>query len=511
MSKKYLLGIDSGTSVVKAVLFDLNGNELYTAVENTPIESPEKGWSEFNLKKDWDSVVKATRKLLYNNKIDNREIMAIGVTAKGWGCCYLDKNNQPARKGILWNDGRSSSYIKKWRENGLLTNIFKISGNYYFTGDCAPITRWLIENEPNVAKSVKSVIFPGGWIVYNLTGNLKICQGDPVSLLDISSLEYSDELFKLTGISSMRDAFLPTSSSKKVAGEVSNEAALSTGLRAGTPVFLGESDVFSSTCGVGVTNPGGVCIILGTAHIITICTDIPIFSSEIGLQIPYIDGKYLKMVSPWVATPNQDWFLDNFGFNLYEKARENKVNIYNYLEKELSKIHSGADGIIYHPYLSPVGERCPFTKFSAKANFFGLSLEHTSLHLLRAIFEGVAFSSRDSILASKIKVKDVMVAGGGSRSIVWDSIIANVLGKKVRIINGKEYGAKGAVINAMVGLGLYPNYQSAIDKVIKYKKIIEPNHKEHKIYNKYFELYKKIISHLWNDWEERIKILSEIN
>ena len=190
-----------------------------------------------------------------------------------------------------------------------MTDIFKISGNYCFTGDCGPITRWLIENEPNVAKSVKSVIFPGGWIVYNLTGNLKIYQGDPASLLDISSLEYSDELFKLIGISSIRDAFLPTSSSREVAGEVSNKAALSMGLRAGTPVYSGESDVFSCTCGVGVTKPGDVCIILGTAHIITICTDAPIFSSEIRLQIPYIDGKYLKMVSLWVATPNQDWFL----------------------------------------------------------------------------------------------------------------------------------------------------------------------------------------------------------
>ena len=143
MSKRFIVGIDSGTSVVKAVLVDLQGIELAISIENTTVETPKEGWSEFDLYKDWDSVAKAIHRLLIENKIDAEEIMAVSVTGKGWGCCYLNKNNKPVRKGILWNDARSTPYIKEWIASGVLSEAFKISGNYYYTGDCGPITRWV--------------------------------------------------------------------------------------------------------------------------------------------------------------------------------------------------------------------------------------------------------------------------------------------------------------------------------------------------------------------------------
>ena len=235
MSKRFFVGVDSGTSVVKAVLTDLGGEELAVAVENTPVETPREGWSEFDLHQDWEGVGRAISKLLYVNQVAPEEIMAVAVTGKAWGCCYLDRNNEPVRKGILWNDARSGPYIREWVQSGVLSEVFRINGNYYWPGDYAPITRWFIDEEPHNVGHVTTALLPSDWIVYKLTGKLKVVHGDVSSLFDIKRREYSDTLFDLLGISSMRDKFPNPTSSTQVAGEVTREAAEATHLKVGTP------------------------------------------------------------------------------------------------------------------------------------------------------------------------------------------------------------------------------------------------------------------------------------
>ena len=509
MSKPYIIGIDSGTSVVKAVLTDLQGRELAIAAETAEVETPYEGWSEYDLHKDWQNVARAVRKLFSQNRVNPEEITAVGVTGKGWGCCYLDAYNRPLRKGILWNDARSGPYISEWAKNGILSEAFKISGNYYYTGDCGPITKWLMDNEPQTAKQVAAALFPTDWIAYKLTGKLRIVEGDASSLFDMHSRTYSDKLFDLLEISAMRHGFPTPASSMEVAGEVTTEAARETGLKAGTPVVLAEVDVSSCATGVGVIDSGDVCIILGTAHIVSIAIDEPIFAPEVGLLMTYVDGKYLKLVPPVIATPNVDWYLENFGHADRVEADDEGIDIFEHLEKKLKKIPPGADGIIYHPYMSQVGERCPFSKLTAKGNFFGLSLHHTRAHLLRAVYEGIAFSAYDSLLASNVELRDAMLSGGGAKSNVWAQIEADVLGRTVRIPTGKEFGAKGAIVTAMVALGLYPDHRSAISDIIQADKIFRPDKQTHAYYKKIFYLYRDIVQHLWDDWDRRAEILKE--
>ena len=138
--------------------------------------------------------------------IDPDEIMAVGVTGKGWGCCYLDAAHRPVRNGILWNDARSGSYIQQWARDNTLEQAFKISGNYYYTGDCGPITRWLMDHEPENARRTATALFPTDWIAFKLTGNLRLVHGDACSLFDMRTWTYSDTIFDLLGISSMRRA-----------------------------------------------------------------------------------------------------------------------------------------------------------------------------------------------------------------------------------------------------------------------------------------------------------------
>lgn len=508
MNKRFILGIDSGTSAVKVVLADLQGAELAVATENTPTENPHPGWSEFDLHQDWQSVATAIRRLLREHDIDAADILAVGVTGKGWGCCYLDSRFAPARKGILWNDARSAPYIQDWAESGVLAECSRISGNYYYTGDCGPVTRWLVDHEPETVRSVKTAVFPPAWLVYCLTGEARMVLGDASSLFDIRTRSFSDRLFKLLGIQEMRGAFPAPESCTQVAGEVTRSAAEATGLQAGTPVVLAEVDVSSCATGVGAVEHGDVCIILGTAHIVAICLDEPIFEPAVGLQMTYVDDRFLKLVPPAIATPNVDWYLGVFGAADRQEAATHRQDLFEYLEGKLKDLRPGADGIIYHPYLSPMGERCPFTKLTAKANLFGLAAHHNRHHILRAIYEGVAYSGRDSLDTVGAPLGRVMLSGGGARSDTWAQIEADVLGATVRVPAGSEFGARGAVLTTMVALGLHDSHRDAIRNNATAERVFAPDPAAHALYQEIFRLYRQITRDLWSDWDRRAEILS---
>ena len=510
MSERYMVGIDSGTSVVKAVLFDLEGKELAASVERTPVETSREGWSEFDMIEDWRGVARAVHRLLHEGEVDPKDILSVAVTGKAWGCCYLGRDKEPLRKGILWNDARSGPYVQEWIKNGLMSEVFKINGNYYWPGDYAVITRWVVDNEPETARNCSVALLPSDWIVYKLTGKVKVVHGDVSSLFEIKRWEYSDELFSLLGISSMREKFPVPAISTEVAGEVTTEAAEVTGLKAGTPVVLAGPDVSACAVGVGVIDPGDVCIILGTAHIISTCLNDSRVQPETGTFLTYVDGKYLRLVAPMLATPNLDWYLANFGSGDYEQAKQKGVGIFQFLEEKIQAISPGSDGIIYHPYLSPAGERVPFTKLTAKANFFGLSIDHTRHHLLRAIYEGVTFSGSDALLECGVQMREVMLSGGGAKSAVWGGIEADVLGTPIKLPAGREFGAKGAVITGMVAMGLFPDHRSAIRNTVRTERIFEPDAERHAHYRRLCHLYRNITRHLWDDWDQRADILKQV-
>ncbi|MGD0574881.1 MAG: FGGY-family carbohydrate kinase [Anaerolineales bacterium] len=513
MTKRFVLGVDSGTSLVKVLLADLEGNELGVSVESTPVETPRPGWSEFDLIEDWNSVAKAIRAVLAKNGVDPDEILAVGVTGKGWGCCFLGKDGRPARKGILWNDARAADYIEHWASDGTLSEAYRISGNYYYSGDCAPVTRWVVDNEPEVVAQTESILFPPASIVFQLTGNIKLCHGDVPSLVDIRRKTYSKEIFDLFGISGLRQKFpLPTSSSQ-IAGQVTREASAATGLKEGTPVVLAECDVSSCATGLGVMDDGEVGIIVGTAHVVSICQAGPTFGPETGtltVLLPYVDGKYLKLTGPSIATPNLDWYVDNFGEADRIEAAKEGMPLYDYLDSRLMQIPPGCDGIVYHPYLSPGGERAPIRKPTAKGNFFGLDLHHSRHHLLRSIYEGVAFSALDCVQASKVELKEIALSGGGSKSGVWCQIEADIMGCPVKVPAGAEHGARGAIITTMVAMGIYPSYQTAIGALVKTDRTYEPNLKKHQVYQQIFDLYRNIRTHLMDDWDHRAVILADM-
>jgi len=166
-----------------------------------------------------------------------------------------------------------------------------------------------------------------------------------------------------------------------------------------------------------------------------------------------------------------DWFIREFYNNICDLPK---------IEQSLAKIGPGSGGIIYHPYLGQGGERAPFVKPSAAAQFFGLKIHHTKEHMLRSVYEGIAYSMKDCYEHFPVLPKSIRLAGGGSNSDFWCQMFASCVGLPIQITEGNEIGARGAAIAAAVGVGYFPEYETAIDQMVHVKKRMIPSTKSSK-------------------------------
>jgi sugar (pentulose or hexulose) kinase len=508
----YVLALDNGTSVDKAALFDMHGNEVATAAHNTPVLEVKPGWSEFDMDTDWRETAGAIRELLAKANVPASAIKALGIGGKGIGCCFVDEQVRPLRNAILWNDARAVPLMEEWIANGIMDEIFTISGNWLIPGDMGLLLHWLAVNEPEVLDHTSSILLPTGWIGYQLTGQLHFNRADVYSQLDIASGQYSERVLDLEGITKYRRIFPELGDPWDVIGQVTPVAAEATGLAAGTPVVTLGWDVVACTMGVGAVEEGQANVILGTAGVIEAVLKQPSFTPKrLGLQsIHAVPDRWLQLIAPMNATPHVDWWVDQLGGVDALRAKEEGRGLFDLLEQEVAKVPVGSGGVLFHPYISATGERAPFHDPNAKVNIFGIGLHSDRYHLLRAIYEGIAFSDKHCLDAYAVKVTDVRLSGGGSKSPVWSQIFADVFNMTVSIPSGSELGAKGAAWNAAFAVGLFPSREEAVKSFCQVERVYEPSPKVAAQYAELYELYKAMVPQLSESWAARARFLEQV-
>ena len=511
MTKPFLLGIDAGTSQVKTVIFDHDGNEVCLSRARIPVETQRTGWAEQDMDLVWESIKKTVAECLAPNNISKYDIAAIGIAGQGDGCRLVDRHYRPVRNSILWLDGRAGDIIKEWEMDRLGDSSFDISGSVMFAGAPAAILEWLARNEKKTLKEASHFLFAKDWIKLKLTGKIVTDPSDASRApFDIRKSEYSQDIFRLLNLDHLADLFPPIRPSTEIIGEVTTEAARETGLAAGTPVVNGMIDVVACGMGVGAINHGQAYSIVGTTCFNGLIMErVDLKPAGTGMSLAYALPNHILRAMPSLAgTPNLDWFIDRFCAEEKSMAEAEQVSHFELLEKETAKISVGADGVLYHPYICPGGERAPFVKPSAAAQFFGLKLIHTKWHMLRAVYEGVALSILDCFEHIPVGVSDLMLCGGGARSNLWCQIIADATCKTVNIPTGDEPGALGASIAAALGIGIYSGIEKAIAELLSVKVAFQPNRDNNRIYRELYELYRSLYLHEWNDWDLRKKMIS---
>lgn len=511
MTKTYLLGIDNGTTTTKATLFDLDGKEIaVSSGKDVKTEHPEPGWAEQSMEEIWQATASAIRNCLERAKVDPADIAGVSLSGHGGGVWLVGKNGTPVRPAIIWLDGRTKPYLDRWGEEGLLPKMYDLSGWNLFAG-IGPVTifPWMLDHEPESLKKAYINLTSKDWVKYCLTGKFST---DPsmasVALIDFKTMDYSDDLLELAGIRRYRHLLPELVPAWETAGKVTKKAAELTGLMEGTPVSSGAFDGACSTLGAGAYHVGEACSNIATAGVHMVLTGEPTMDSErvYSLMCHTVPGVYYKTSMAQVAAGNLDWVEREFCAAEREEAKNRGVNVYDVINEEIAKIPVGSGGIVYLPLLQ--GERAPFVKPEARGVFFGLGDWHTRAHMLRAVYEGVALSTRHNIdaMIKKARMDTIYVSGGGSKSPVWCQVIADCTGSKVRVPAGADAGSRGAAINAGVAVGAFKDHGEGVRRMVNVSREHEPEQTNIPRYDQLYDLYLNLIQAVWPIWEESANI-----
>jgi sugar (pentulose or hexulose) kinase len=509
-----LIGVDAGTSMVKAVAFDHLGNEVSACETAFNPRRPEPLWIEQDMNELWQTVRVCLRNAAAQLKEKKLPIAGIGITSTGDGTWIIDKDGRPVRGGILWCDGRAGREVERLHAEGIAEQAFDICGTAVFTGSQAAQLLWLREKEPESLARAQVIFHAKDWLFYKLTGIVSSDETDEsLTMLRMSTRQYDPELFRIFGIEDLFSRFPPVKPTVENVGRVLPDVAADLGLPKALSVGSGPMDVAACALGTGAIEHGQASSILGTAGIHEVIMEGPNLAPRmVGMTLCHgVNGRWMRMLAAMTATPNLEWFVKELGNGLGVLTSADGSPDYGHLERLVSSVPAGAEGVIFHPYLFPGGERGPFVKPTARASFTGLNLNHNAKHLLRAVYEGVAFATLDCYRNMPIDPKIVFLSGGGANSPAWCQIIADCLGKPVSVPEGSQFGAKGAALNVGIAVGLYKDAQDAVAQSIRTARVYNPDLTNTKLYQQLYEVYKQTAQRQMDLWDRRAEIISSRN
>ena len=494
----YLLGIDSGLTVTKAVIFDEEGREKGKGDANNVHLSPYPRWVEQDMDRVWENCQDAVREALRSAGIEAGEVGAVGVAGHGDGIYPVDEEGNPVRPGILSLDSRAHGVLERWEESGVMEGALELNGQVPFPALPPVLLAWMKEHEPKSLERTRWVLYVKDWLRYKLTGEYATDPTDASSgFTDVKTQEYSSEAFPLYGLEEVREKLPPVLACMEVAGEVTREAAEATGLRAGTPVVTGLHDVDAGAIGVGCTKPGQLTMIAGTWSINEVISAEPSFDETSACRNFAVPGLWMNVAASPASAANLEWFVQRLSPLEVERAQERGTSPFGFVNEEVESVLDEKSRVFYHPFLygSPYGDE-------ASAGFFGLRGWHTRGHLLKALLEGSVFNHKGHVedLRSNFEVTQVRLTGGGSRSELWSQMFADALDTTVEVTDADEAGALGAAVCAGIGTGLYSSLDEATSRVVRLLRSHEPEPEGRDRLSEAYETYTALAEALEPVW-----------
>ncbi len=508
-SDRLVVGLDCGTSVVKAAAFDPEGDEIAVAQSTLEGLSLQRGWMEYRPEDMWAAAAAALRELVDSEGVSADAIAAVGPTGAGNGALLLDESDDTVRNGIFAVDTRAADMMARDAEEGLPARTRAINGQTTWTGQTFCLLKWLRENEPESFQRVDKVLVIKDYVKFRLTGQYvgDASEQSKVGLMDISRGECTEELLALYRIEELLDRLPPIRGSTEVIGGVTSEAAEQTGLRAGTPVVNGLADIDASALGAGVVRAGQMSIVAGTWSINQLFVDEPKIDPRLfGLSFYAVEGLYEHLEASPSSTANLTWFINQACADLRREAQRQGRSVYDLINQAVDSVAPASTEVFFHPYL--YGSN---TRTNARAGFYGLAGWQERPELLAALYEGVVFSHNhhvEKLRALEEPVSEVRLSGGAARSEVWSRMFANVIGLPVTVPRAREVGALGAAICAATGAEVYPDILRAVDRMVHTARVHEPDAQLQERYAERYECYKRVTELMGPVWDELSGVFS---
>lgn len=488
----YLLGLDSGSTATKAVIFDTAGRTVAVGSRRVEQRQPRAHHVERDMKETWVAASGAIRDALELGKVSASAIAAVGVTGHGDGLYLVDQDDAPLGPGILSLDSRAFAVRDQWREAGLLPQALELTGQQPYPYAAVSLLKWIQLNEPERYAKIGRVLFCKDWLRLCLTG---VPATDPTeassSFTNVRTQQYSRDVLDLYGLASIGRALPEIVPSTALAGRVTAQAALQTGLTEGTPVACGLHDVTSSAVGMGHTEPGILSITAGTFSINEILSDRPQPDPRWSCRNGTRPGQWMNMSISPASSSNIDWFMREFFAHEAQQAEQRGCSLFDLIEGELQAAFAEASSVMFHPFLFG----SPFEQ-PASASFFGIHSWHRRAHLARAVLEGMIFNHRYHVeaLTSAFPARRVGLTGGGSSSPMLAQLFADVLGIQIDIPASQEASALGAALCAGVSTGVFASLPEAGAQACRIQRTHRPDPERHGQLSEAYKLYMQLIS-----------------
>lgn len=463
MKNDLYLGIDVGTSGLKALLVDAAGRIVDEETVAYPLAAPRPLWAEQDPEDWWQAAVAALRAISGRTPCAGR-LAALGLTGQMHGSVFLDRHGAVIRPAILWCDQRTGREAAEIETRLGRQQLVALTGNPAFTGFTAPKVLWLRRHEPDHYRRVRRLLLPKDYLRLRLTGDCasEVTDNSGTSLFDIHRRRWSPDILAALEID---PAWLaPVHESPAPAGRLSREAAALTGLPAGLPLAAGAGDQAASAVGCGIVGAGDVSATIGTSGVVFAFSDQPRTDAEgrLHTMCHAVPGAWHLMGCTLSAGAALRWFRDEFCAEERKAAAAGGADPYALMAAAAEAVPAGSDGLLFLPYLA--GERTPHADPNARGVFFGLTAAHTRAHLIRAVMEGVVFALRDTLELMKslaVPVNSILAAGGGARSATWCRIQADIFQAPLTRTGHPDTTALGAAILGACAAGRFVDVPAA--------------------------------------------------
>jgi xylulokinase len=450
-----LVGLDVGTTGVKAIAVAPSGEVLARAEEPYALSTPQPGWAEQDPEDWWRASERALAGL-------GVEPAGIGLSGQMHGLVALDAADKVLRPAILWNDQRTGAECAEIEERLGFDRLVALTGNRALTGFTAPKLLWLRRHEPEVYGRIAHILLPKDYVRLRLTGEraVDVADASGTLLFDVAGRRWSEEV---CGALEIPLEWLPPAHE--------------------SPQVAGAGDQAAGALGVGVDRPGPVSVVLGTSGVVF--GVLPAYAADAEARVHVfchaVPGRWHAMGVMLSAAGSLRWLRDVLGAP------------YDELLAEAEGRPPGAEGLLFAPYLA--GERTPHADPDARGAFAGLSLRHDRGALVRAVLEGVAFGLRDSLellRALGLEPEVGRVSGGGARSELWLRIVASVLGVRLERTAVEEGAAYGAALLAGVRAGVFADVHEAVERCVRVRETIEPEPEWAAAYDEAYERFRRL-------------------